>query len=567
MATGNLNPVIDHLRRVVLLRDGAGLTDGQLLESFINRKDEAAFEALVRRHGPMVLGVCRRVLHNHHDAEDAFQATFLVLVRKAASIVPREMVAKWLYGVAYRTALKARGLIAKRKSREKQVTEMPEPEAVVKDERWPELQPLLDQELSRLPDKYRVPVVLCDLEGKTGKEAARQLTWPEGTVASRLSRGRGMLAKRLTRHSVTLSSETLAVVLSQNAASACVPTSLAATTVKAASLLAAGQAVMAGLISPHVTALMEGVLKAMLINKVKMVLVFGMIGVLGTGLGSVSVRVAANDKPVPSDAKHTQSVRRAQDGPLQDSPKAKEVDRSDKDAANRIREASRIAFEISSEIAKILAQKPAGQKNPPDQANQMLDMVLKGLQAYQDAENKGKKAEEQEFARSLWDTLEKSYRPPDGKKAGADKEMLDQYREAFLKAFEISSALTRAKGRGQEKIRSADEAVLDAYRATFLQAYEQAKTLEEQKASDRRGTDQAVQALDAFLKAGQELEQAMKQCAKTQAIDQAKQEIENALRTVERTAHDRRTELEILDEIERAVQDMKKKVQDKKEGK
>ena len=153
-------------------------------------KDEAAFEALVRRHGPMVLGVCRRVLRNHHDAEDAFQATFLVLVRKAASIVPREMVANWLYGVAYRTALKARSMIARQRVRERQVTEMPEPEAAEPDDCWRDLQPLLDQELSRLPDKYRVPIVLCDLEGKTGKEAARQLGWPEGTVASRLARGR-----------------------------------------------------------------------------------------------------------------------------------------------------------------------------------------------------------------------------------------------------------------------------------------------------------------------------------------------------------------------------------------
>src|SRR5258708_30427951 len=120
MATSLMNPVIDQLRRAMLLRDGAGLTDGQLLESFLSGKDEAAFEALVRRHGPMVLGVCRRVLRNHHDAEDAFQATFLVLAHKAVSIVPREMVANWLYGVAYRTALKARGMIARQRVRERQ---------------------------------------------------------------------------------------------------------------------------------------------------------------------------------------------------------------------------------------------------------------------------------------------------------------------------------------------------------------------------------------------------------------------------------------------------------------
>jgi RNA polymerase sigma factor (sigma-70 family) len=168
MATSLMNPVISQLRKAVLLRDGA-VTDAQLLESFLSGKDEAAFAVLVRRHGPMVLGVCRRILHNRHDAEDAFQATFLVLVRKAGSVVPREMVANWLYGVANRTAMKARTLIAKRSVRERQVAEMPEPKAVERDDCWHELQPLLDRELSRLPDKYRVPVVLCDWRARPAR--------------------------------------------------------------------------------------------------------------------------------------------------------------------------------------------------------------------------------------------------------------------------------------------------------------------------------------------------------------------------------------------------------------
>src|SRR5260370_41873179 len=159
MVSRSMHGVIQHLRKAVLVRDGAGLTDGQLLTLFIERRDEAAFEALVRRHGPMVLGVCRRLLRNPHDAEDAFQATFLVLVRKAASVLPREMVANWLYGVARQTSLKARAMAAKRKMRERQVTVMAEPETVSQDQ-WSDLQPLLDQELSCLPDKYRVAIVL-----------------------------------------------------------------------------------------------------------------------------------------------------------------------------------------------------------------------------------------------------------------------------------------------------------------------------------------------------------------------------------------------------------------------
>src|SRR6201997_5610955 len=133
MATGQMDPGIRHLRRAVLRQDAAGRTDGQLLGSFIDQKDEAAFEALVRRHGPMVFGVCRRVVRNHHDAEDAFQATFLVLVRKAASIASRELLGNWLYAVAYQTALKARTTSAKRRARERQVLHMAEPKAVQQD--------------------------------------------------------------------------------------------------------------------------------------------------------------------------------------------------------------------------------------------------------------------------------------------------------------------------------------------------------------------------------------------------------------------------------------------------
>src|SRR5262245_6136545 len=169
MATSQISKVIQHLRGSALLRHGAELTDGQLLEGHVSHRDEAALAALVKRHGPMVWGVCRRVLH-HHDAEDAFQATFLVLLRRAASILPRDMVANWLYGVAYQTALKARATAARRKSRERQVTDMPEPE-VLPPELSSDLHKLLDQELSRLADKYRVAIVLCDLEGKTYKDA------------------------------------------------------------------------------------------------------------------------------------------------------------------------------------------------------------------------------------------------------------------------------------------------------------------------------------------------------------------------------------------------------------
>jgi RNA polymerase sigma factor (sigma-70 family) len=296
MANSQVSGVIQYLRRTTLLRDGAGLTDGQLLEDYISRRDEAAVAALVRRHGPMVWGVCRRILGNHHDAEDAFQATFLVLVRRAASIASRELLANWLYGVARQTALKARATVAKRKVREKQVMETSEPAAVEQD-LWNDLRPLLDQELSRLPDNYRVVIVLCDLEGKTRKETARQLGLPEGTVASRLARARTMLAKRLARHGLAAPEGAFAAMLSHNvAASAGVPTSVLSSTIKAASLFAAGQAAATGMISAKVAALTEGVMKTMWLTKLKVVLVL-MAAVALSGAAGLIFRTQAAEPP------------------------------------------------------------------------------------------------------------------------------------------------------------------------------------------------------------------------------------------------------------------------------
>jgi RNA polymerase sigma-70 factor (ECF subfamily) len=248
---------------------------------------------LVRRHGPMVWGVCRRLLHNHHDAEDAFQATFLVLVRRAASVVPREQVGNWLYGVAYQTALKARATAAKRRARERQVPDLPEPEAAGHD-LGRDLRPVLDRELSRLPDKYRVPVVLCDLEGKTYKEAARQLGCPEGTLAARLARARARLAQRLARSGLSLAGGALAAALAQGPAAAGVPAPLAAFTVQAATSVAAGRAAATGLISVRVAALTEGVVNAMLLTRLRtLAAVLLTAALLGGGGGLLTCRTLA----------------------------------------------------------------------------------------------------------------------------------------------------------------------------------------------------------------------------------------------------------------------------------
>jgi RNA polymerase sigma factor (sigma-70 family) len=262
------NGLIQVLRRAALRRDGEGLTDADLLEAFVVRREEAAFEALLRRHGPMVWGVCRRVLQNEADAEDAFQATFLVLVRKAASVRPRALVGHWLYGVAHNTALKAKAMSSKRRARERQAADRPRPEAISDDRR--QAQAVLDEELSRLPEKYRVPVVLCHLQGRSRKEAARDLGVPEGTVAGRLARARALLADRLARRGVALSAGALALVLSEEAAAG-VPAPLLVSTAKAAALIAAGGAAAAETVSAPVAALTEGVIRAMFLTKVKVV--------------------------------------------------------------------------------------------------------------------------------------------------------------------------------------------------------------------------------------------------------------------------------------------------------
>src|SRR5438067_7096191 len=192
-------------------------SDAHLLGRFVQHRDEEAFATLMGRHGPMVLGICRRVLRDQQDAGDVFQATFLVLVRKAASLGRPESLGNWLYGVAYRIALQARAGAARWRALERQVANVPAPEPV--DEKvWDELRPLLDEEINRLPEKYRAPVVLCYLEGKTYAEAARLLGWTKGTVSGRLARARDLLRPRLARRGLALAAGGVAVLLAQHGA-------------------------------------------------------------------------------------------------------------------------------------------------------------------------------------------------------------------------------------------------------------------------------------------------------------------------------------------------------------
>jgi RNA polymerase sigma factor (sigma-70 family) len=287
-----LGDVLRRIGRLAGLQGVLSLTDAQLLERFAVGRDEPAFAALMVRHGPMVLGVCRRLLRDADQAEDAFQASFLVLARKAGTIKSRPLLSAWLYGVAYKVAARLRGRAWRRQARETQGTDLASVAAAI-DPDPSDLPPLLHEEVQRLPDKYRNPIVLCYLEGKTHEEAALLLRWPLGTVKTRLTRARGMLRSRLTRRGVTASEGMMTTALAANPATA--PAKLVDATIRAATRFAAGENGVDKLASARAIALSQGVLRTMILTKVKivgaLVLTVTMLG--GGGAGWLAFRAPA----------------------------------------------------------------------------------------------------------------------------------------------------------------------------------------------------------------------------------------------------------------------------------
>jgi RND family efflux transporter MFP subunit len=312
MARRKLTELARYLHRITVSSNGNGLTDAELVERYVCYRDEAAFELLLWRHGTLVHNVCRRILLREEDAEDAFQATFLTFVRKAHAIGRRASVASWLYKVAYRIALEARARRQKIAGRERHGEESLAVQPSI-DPAWDELRSVLDEELSRLPERLRRPIILCYLEGKTNEEAARELGCPTGTVFSRLSRGRDMLRNRLVRRGVTLSTATLMTVLTERAAEAVPAATLVQTTLRAALHFADGGAV-GGSVSTQATALAEGVLRTMFVTKIKLAaLVVLCVGLLATG--GVLTRDALNAAPQPEAQKKapTEIARKDED--------------------------------------------------------------------------------------------------------------------------------------------------------------------------------------------------------------------------------------------------------------
>jgi RNA polymerase sigma factor (sigma-70 family) len=282
--------MLRHLRQ--MLAPPPEQSDGDLVRRFVAERDEAAFASLIDRHGGMVLGVCRRLLGDVQEAEDAFQATFLVLCRKAGRMQQWGSLGNWLYTVASHVALKARTRSARRRARETAMVDVPTPASA---DPWAELKPVLDLELRNLPERYRAPVILCYLEGKTNEEAARELGCPPGTLKCRLSRARDLLRRRLTRRGLTLGSALVGPALSEHA-SAAVSAPLAHVTIQSAMLLAAGDVTGAAAISAHATFMAQGVLRAMFYSKIQTAVVL-ILSVTLIGAGASTLLRGGSEKP------------------------------------------------------------------------------------------------------------------------------------------------------------------------------------------------------------------------------------------------------------------------------
>lgn len=313
MALAQLDTIRDVFDRV---RDSANHGDGELLARYRQHHDQDAFGSLVRRHGPMVLGVCRRVLQDSHAAEDAFQATFIVLAKKADAVRPPERLAPWLYGVAYRTALKARGRSFRRQQvEEAYAVETSNRPPAASSEETADLQPVIDEQLNALPEKYRTPLVLCALQGLNKAEAAEKLGLPEGTVSSRLARAREMLRDRLARRGIVVPAVALAALLTGNSLQAAVPTALVASTT--------GFAVSTASVSPAVLTLSHEVLRSMTFLKLKTLCAIAMcVTLAGGGFGVLAIQ-ADDKKPAQPGEKPATKPAQKPDAKPGEKPAAK----------------------------------------------------------------------------------------------------------------------------------------------------------------------------------------------------------------------------------------------------
>jgi RNA polymerase sigma factor (sigma-70 family) len=450
MESQSLRSVVRRLRQVVAPPAVDG-PDADLVRTFAARGDARAFEQIVRRHGPMVLGVCRRVLRHAADADDAFQATFLVLVRKAASLRQPEGLGAWLHQVAHRTARKLRAIRLARHARETELSDvwLGEPPA---DIIWRELRPVFDQELDQLPEKLRLPAVLCFLEGHSKRDAARTLGWPEGTLAGRLQQARERLRIRFAARGLTLSTTALAAALFEGVVSGALPDRLLASTIQLASTGPGGAIASAG-----VRVLADGVSQAMVTTKVKAIAASVLIaGMIGTGTGVVLVPGSGPGEVVAADSPK-EAVKKAQPGDVKEGRKRT-------DRAVEVAEREALVAELDA-----LKERAAYEDR----------MVKKGFMT--EAQVKKTRAEiaRAEAALANWDAP----KAPDPRRAAME--------ELFCKMEEIVAAKRDGVRKGvipQSELLEAERAVLE-YKVKLLE-------LPDQPAASPRGFKRDPVAID-----------------------------------------------------------------------
>jgi RNA polymerase sigma factor (sigma-70 family) len=346
MAGRILDGLLRHVRPVAQERAETP-TDAELLSRFASLRDESAFATLLGRHGALVWAACRAVLGHEQDAEDAFQATFLVLAQRCHSLRKETSLGSWLYGVARRVALKARRAATRRRLREEKQP-AGAPEGPVAAAALRELQVILQEEVDRLPAKYRAPFVLCCLEGLGRVEAAAALGWKEGTLSARLTQARRTLERRLQRRGVTLAAASGAFALCAGSASAAVPATLTASTSRAAFLLASRGA--AGIESARAVVLVEGVVKSMFLTKLKVwaaVLLALVVVAAGVGLA-----MQAGSRPEPPASGSATGPRPAEDKAARVKPaKAPDLVRAIRQSQAWIHQVKSLSIRLEGKVA------------------------------------------------------------------------------------------------------------------------------------------------------------------------------------------------------------------------
>ena len=468
---------IARLRQLIATTDA--VPDADLLARFVTDRDGPAFSVLVRRHGPMVLAVCRRVLRHRQDAEDAFQATFLVLARRAETIKLRSPLGSWLYGVAYRTALSARRAAFVRREREARAAATKTGELIPDNGLTAELREALDRELAALPDAYRAAVVVCDLEGLHRRDAAVQLGWTEGTLSSRLARARALLARRLARYGLTIPAVGLTAIAGPEA----VAHALAEPTVRLGTLVAVGEAVVAA----PVAALMEGTMKTMLLLKFKALAASAVVGcaVAATALaGWQADNTGTVDPPQPNAPKAADAPRRAAQKPDSGQRPAPKSDKEriaelEREREQLLKQLAELAARLDKIEAERRAAAPEKRKPAADEAAQAEKRTAEKLAAEKEKLARDAAQAEKRTAEKLAAEREKLARDAAQaeKIAQAEKHARDAAAQAEKLAAEkiaremaqiekrvktAQEAAQAAERRAQEKLKAAQDAAAQA---------------------------------------------------------------------------------------------------------